>query len=120
MRSLPKLTKLMTMSASFKKLLSCRLAIGGPCVVKTGLYGYEYLSSSPSVDMALYKSNINIGAALCFPWRWGRGRCGSPRIDRISRCISLRSWLFSRRWMKLEWNSLSKVKFVNAVSARTQ
>lgn len=70
--------------------------------------------------MALYRSNINIGAALCFPWWWGRGRCGSPRIDRISRCISLRSWLFSRRWIKLEWNSLSKLKFVKAVSARTQ
>lgn len=39
MGSLPKLTKLMTMSASFKKLLSCRLANGGPWVVKTGLYG---------------------------------------------------------------------------------
>lgn len=70
--------------------------------------------------MALYRSNINIGAALCFPWWWGRGRCGSPRIDRISRCISLRSWLFSRRWIKLEWNSLSKLKFVKAVLARTQ
>ncbi len=108
------------MSASFRKLLSWRVAIGGPWVVKTGLYGYEKPSSSPSVDMALYRSSMNIGAALCLPWRCGRGRCGNPRIDRISRCISRRSWLFKRRWMKLEWTSLSRVKFVKTVSARTQ
>ncbi|KAG7257039.1 hypothetical protein CRUP_014866 [Coryphaenoides rupestris] len=111
------------MSASFRNLVSCRLATdGGPCVVNAGRYGYEYRSSPPwcppwcprpcprpSVAMALYRSSMNMGAAalLCLPWRCGRGRCGRPRIDRISRCISRRSWLLRRRWMKLEWTSLS-------------
>uniref|UniRef100_A0A8C3C2B3 Uncharacterized protein n=1 Tax=Cairina moschata TaxID=8855 RepID=A0A8C3C2B3_CAIMO len=58
---------------------------------------------------------MNMGAELCLPWRWGRGRCGRPRMERISRCISRRSGPRSRRWMKLECTSLSTVK-----SARTQ
>lgn len=58
---------------------------------------------------------MNMGAELCLPWRCGRGRCGRPRMERISRCISRRSGPRSRRWMKLECTSLSTVK-----SASTQ
>lgn len=67
--------------------------------------------------MVLYRSIMNIGAAVCLVWTWGRGRCGRPRMERISRCISLRSWLRSRRWMKLERTSLSVEKFEKAICA---
>lgn len=57
---------------------------------------------------------MNIGAALRLVCTCGRGRCGSPRMERISRCISLRSWPLSRRWIKLERTSLSTEKLENA------
>lgn len=41
-------------------------------------------------------------------------------MERISRCISLRSWLRSRRWMKLERTSLSAETFENAICAVRQ
>uniref|UniRef100_A0A7N4NW44 Uncharacterized protein n=1 Tax=Sarcophilus harrisii TaxID=9305 RepID=A0A7N4NW44_SARHA len=53
---------------------------------------------------------MNMGAEFCLPWRWGLGRWGKPRMERISRCISRRSWLRSLLWMKLECTSLSRVK----------
>lgn len=90
--NIPKLTKLMTMSASFRKLVSCRLARGGLWVVRgilgdnctrwaypLGEAGYPFLASlaSPARDtltkysdssgfsslaMALYRSSIKRGA----------------------------------------------------------
>lgn len=41
-------------------------------------------------------------------------------MERISRCISLRSWLRSRRWMKLERTSLFAETFKKAICAVTQ
>uniref|UniRef100_A0A8I3QW40 Uncharacterized protein n=1 Tax=Canis lupus familiaris TaxID=9615 RepID=A0A8I3QW40_CANLF len=70
--------------------------------------------------MALYRSSMNMGAELCLPWRCGRGRWGKPRIERISRCISRRSWLRRRRWMKLECTSLSRLKSARAERSRSR
>uniref|UniRef100_A0ABI7WLR7 Uncharacterized protein n=1 Tax=Felis catus TaxID=9685 RepID=A0ABI7WLR7_FELCA len=70
--------------------------------------------------MALYRSSMNMGAELCLPWRWGRGRWGKPKIERISRCISRRSWLRRRRWMKLECTSLSRLKSARAERSRNR
>uniref|UniRef100_A0A9L0J8R5 Uncharacterized protein n=1 Tax=Equus asinus TaxID=9793 RepID=A0A9L0J8R5_EQUAS len=70
--------------------------------------------------MALYRSSMNMGAELCLPWRWGRGRWGKPKMERISRCISRRSWLRRRRWMKLECTSLSRLKSARAERSRNR
>lgn len=92
MNNIPRLTKLMTMSASFRKLVSCRLARGGLWVVRgvvrdncirrgypLGEAGYPFLAPlvSPARDalteysdssgfsslaIALYRSSIKRGA----------------------------------------------------------
>lgn len=41
-------------------------------------------------------------------------------MERISRCISLRSWLRSRRWMKLERTALSAETFEKGICAVRQ
>lgn len=111
--NLPRLAKLITISASSRKRLSCGVTTGEAGVAKKGLK-LEYPGGSVTVEIVLYRSNMNIGAALCLVRTCGRGRCGSPRMERISRCISLRSWLRSRRWMKLERTSLSMEKLEKA------
>lgn len=104
---LPRLTKLITISASFRKAVSWYVARGRLCVVEWYLSNFTSTGFFSSPEMVLYKSSIKSGAELYFPWaRFGFGLCGSPRMDSISFCISLFSCVRSRRWMKPRCTSL--------------